>query len=114
MKYAIILDNKIQYKYEDNEKQSFGGAWGSEEAKHIEIPEAIKLEHAQWDGEKIVEVLPPPLSIKEQRKAKYLEKGITVEAMIIALWEKQVENRSEAVDALQAERVKIKQEIPKV
>jgi hypothetical protein len=66
-----------------------------------------------WNGFR-KEVSDFTLSIEEQRKAKYLEKGITVEAMTIALWESQVENRPEAVDALQAERVKIKAELPKV
>ena len=52
-------------------------------------------------------------TVEEKRKAEYLEKGLTPEKLIIALWEKVVEGRSEEADKLQAERQKVKEKYPK-
>jgi hypothetical protein len=51
MKYAIILNNEVVYKYEADERQVFGGEWGSEEALHLEIPNEYDLNLLTWDGE---------------------------------------------------------------
>ena len=56
------------------------------------------LESTSWIGE---------------RKAEYIKAGCTDEAMRIALWEKIVENRPEAADALQVKRLAVKELIKK-
>jgi len=55
------------------------------------------------------------LSIKyiADREAEYQKEGCTEKAMRIALWEKIVENRSEAADALEIKRQAVKIRIPK-
>ena len=42
---------------------------------------------------------------------EYLKQGLTEHALIIALWEKLVENRPDLADALQAVRDKVKHDI---
>ena len=56
--------------------------------------------------------LPKP-TYQELRANEYLEKGLTTDKLIVALWEKVVEGRSEEADKLQAERVKVKEKYPK-
>ena len=112
MKFAIILDNKLQYKYESNKKESFGGAWGSEQATQVEIPEAIALEHAQWDGEKIIEVIPFESYI-EKRIKRYNELGATKDAILDAFIQKEFDNDNSKFDEIKAIRQQVKAEIPK-
>ena len=52
-------------------------------------------------------------TVEEKRKAEYLEKGLTPEKLIIALWEDMVEGRPEEVNRIQAERLAVKQKYPK-
>lgn len=56
---------------------------------------------------------PEPLPLDERRKAEYVKRGITTDALIVALWEKVVERRDEPVDQLQAIRQQVKTSIPK-
>ena len=49
----------------------------------------------------------------ELRQKEYLAKGLTPDKLIVALWEKVVEGRPEEADKIQAERIAIKQQIPK-
>jgi len=60
----------------------------------------------------VSEVVTGPTYI-EKRRAAYLHEGVTPEALTIALTEKVAENRSEALDALQAKRAAIKLQFPK-
>lgn len=46
-KFAIVIDNKIVYKYESENKQVFGGEWGSEKASHLEVAEEIDLKYLE-------------------------------------------------------------------
>lgn len=46
------------------------------------------------------------------RRSRYVAEGCTEDALIVALWEKTMENRPEAADAIQAKRVAIKAAIP--
>ena len=48
-----------------------------------------------------------------ERAQAYLNAGITVEAMTVALWERAVENRPQLSDELQAKRLEIKNRFPK-
>ena len=59
------------------------------------------------------EANPLPPTTEELRQKEYLAKGLTPEKLIIALWEKVVEGRPEEADKIQAERIAIKQQIPK-
>jgi hypothetical protein len=52
-----------------------------------------------------------PYGIK--RKIDYSSQGVDSDAMIVALWEAQVEGRPEAMQALQAKRLDIKARHPK-
>jgi len=56
---------------------------------------------------------PPLPDCQELREKLYLEKGITPDKMLIALWEKVIEGRSETADSIQIQRVEIKNKIPK-
>ena len=47
------------------------------------------------------------------RKDEYEKRGVTTEAMVVALWEKIVENRPEKAEELQVIRNEVKQQIPK-
>lgn len=67
----------------------------------------------KYNEVKYREANPPKPTIEEQRKKEYFEKGLTPEKLIIALWEKIVEGRSEEADKLQAERLAVKQKYPK-
>jgi len=55
-----------------------------------------------------------PKDDREKRQQAYLEAGVTPEAMIAALWERMVEGRSEASEALQAIREAVQQQFPNV
>ena len=112
MKFAIILDNKLAHKYESNKKESFGGAWGSEQATQVEIPESIALEHAQWDGEKIIEVIPYESPIEKRIKA-YNSEGCSRNEIIDALIQKEFDNDNTLWNAIDAKRKEIKLRFPK-
>lgn len=47
------------------------------------------------------------------RENEYKIRGVTEKAMLVALWEKIVENRDEEANRLQAIRLQVKQECPK-
>jgi hypothetical protein len=49
----------------------------------------------------------------ESREAEYNNRGVTIEAMVIALWEHVIENRPQATQNLQAIRTQVKNDIPK-
>lgn len=51
-------------------------------------------------------------SKEAQRTTRYMEVGATPDQMVIALWEKIMENRPQAADAMQSIRQQVKQEIP--
>jgi len=80
---------------------------------HIIDEATEELALAKYTAIKEREANPPEPSVEENRKAEYLTKGLTPEKLIIALWEKVIEGRSEEADKLQAERVKVKQKYPK-
>jgi DNA-binding NtrC family response regulator len=48
-----------------------------------------------------------------EREAEYTKEGCTEKALIVALWEKVVENRPEAADALEIKRQAVKEKIKK-
>jgi hypothetical protein len=53
-----------------------------------------------------------PEDYQDKREAAYVAQGVTVEAMIAALWERVVEDRPEASESLQAIRENIKKQFP--
>lgn len=57
-------------------------------------------------------IVAPP-TYAELRRAEYDRRGVTAEAMIVALWERIVEGRPAASDALQAARTAVKAAYPK-
>lgn len=73
--------------------------------------------HQQYEGQEFIEedseeyqlFLNPPKTVDELRQAAYPPK----DELIVALWEKVVEGRPESADALQIERLKVKENIPK-
>lgn len=48
-----------------------------------------------------------------ERESEYIKEGCTEKELIVALWEKVVENRPEAADALEVKRQAVKIKIPK-
>lgn len=63
-----------------------------------------------WSGSAWVE---PSNWYAAQREDDYPRSGSTEKAMIVALWEKVVENRPQAADALQVKRDAVKGKFPK-
>lgn len=53
------------------------------------------------------------LPYEQARSEEYAKQGITADAMIVAMWEKLVENRPESADAIQAKRAEVKLKHPK-
>lgn len=53
------------------------------------------------------------LPVDQRRALEYSKEGATVEALTVALWEKIVEGRDEAANALQLKRAAVKAELPK-
>lgn len=53
------------------------------------------------------------LSISSLRRNEYLKRGITSEEMLVALWEKVVENQPESANQIQTKRNGVKQKFPK-
>ena len=68
----------------------------------------------KYDAIKLKEANPPLPTYQELRAKEYLAQGITIDKMVIAIWERVVENRSEAANLLQAKREAVKAKIPKV
>lgn len=54
-----------------------------------------------------------PEDYVDKRQQAYIERGVTAEALIAALWERVVEGRPEAAEALQTIRESIKAQFPK-
>lgn len=76
-----------------------------------EATEQLAIE--KYNTIKFREANPSPPSYQELREKEYLAKGITIDKMTIALWEKVVEGRSEETDKIQVEREAVKVKIPK-
>jgi hypothetical protein len=55
----------------------------------------------------------PETSYVDQRVDAYYMSGIDTNKLVIALWEAQVEGRTEALDDIQAKRLVIKEKFPK-
>jgi len=53
------------------------------------------------------------VAYKEEREKEYEKEGVTKSEMIVALWEKVIEDRPESADALQTKRQAVKVKIPK-
>jgi hypothetical protein len=51
------------------------------------------------------------LSLIERREMEYENRGCTIEALIVALWEMVVENRPDAAAALELVRERVKEDI---
>jgi Zn-dependent M16 (insulinase) family peptidase len=56
-------------------------------------------------------VIGQQLPLAERREMEYLYQGITDHALIVALWEKLIENRPDLADALQVVRDKVNHDI---
>lgn len=54
-----------------------------------------------------------PEDHRDKREQAYRESGVTVEAMIVALWERVVEGRVEMTEELQQVREDVKRRFPK-
>ena len=65
----------------------------------------------QWKEEMIANI--SAVAWIENRKAEYIKEGCTEEALIVALWEKVIEGRPEAADALEVKRQAVKEKIKK-
>ncbi len=73
--------------------------------------EALAL--TKYNEIKYLEQNPPAPSYQVLREKEYLSQGITEKEMIVALWEKVIENRPQAANDLQAKREQIKTKYPK-
>ena len=68
----------------------------------------------KYEAIKLREANPSLPTYQELRAKEYLAQGITIDKMVIAIWERVVENRPEASNLLQAKREAVKAKIPKV
>lgn len=50
---------------------------------------------------------------KDLRKKEYIEKGLTEESLIIALWEKVLEGKDSLANEIQTKRLEVKEKYPK-
>lgn len=67
-----------------------------------------------WNG--VAWIIPPSekdVFVDFQRIAAYNKEGAKIEDLVLALWERVVENKPEWSDEIQVTRVKIQQEFPK-
>lgn len=80
--------------------------------KEWNIPNEVKPDRATLD-QWAIEVQAEFKAQEKQhlRKEAYLAQNIDNEALIVALWEKYIENRPEAADSIQTKRLAIKNEI---
>jgi hypothetical protein len=90
------------------------------EAEGLKIEGTTSEGRIDWLGEPSQADLAKAEQVKGQHQARdvaalrrkaYLEQGIDVEALAVALWEKLIEGDSTAADAVQAIREQIKEEI---
>jgi hypothetical protein len=79
--------------------------------ENSEVPKPSKEDVYKWIEEYKKDL--ENLRVVEQRRKEYFTQECTLDKMVIALWEKLVEGRTDSVDDIQAKRVKIKQENPK-
>jgi hypothetical protein len=70
------------------------------------------LEEVETDWA-VIEAERAATEYERSRKDAYLAEGITTEILIVALWERAVEGRPEAADAIQVKRESIKPQYPK-
>jgi len=115
-----------------NEEGKFyrGEVWGIEKAEDWDngkgnftnvTPPVETLKHGvpcDWDektGQWILDESSDEFkNLHEVRRAtEYLKRGITIDVLTVALWEKLVEARPEAADVIEVERQEVKTLIPK-
>lgn len=100
--YRATRDPKVFYSVTD-------GNWFPCEKTH---PQFVEMEKLKAAGEAEIQPFVEP-SAEQRRRSAYAAKGITIDKMIVALWEIVVEGRHESADAIQAQRAAIKSEHPK-
>ena len=101
-------------KYTDKEKTCIQVE--NEDGTIMSVPIAPGNRHYEeilQSNLEIEDYVEPEKSINQLRQEAYNESGCTVEALIIAKWEADVEGRTEALDELQAKREAIKSQYPK-
>lgn len=75
--------------------------------------EIKELAISKYNEIKYREANPLPPTYQELRAKKYLAKGLTTDKLIVALWEKVIENRPESANELQSKREEVKKKYPK-
>ena len=116
MKYNIKTRNKEGKFYRN-------GDWGQNPLSARtygdnfteKVPPAETIDHGvpcDWDGSKW-KLDTNSDEYKGLYKIKRKAELPTIDDLVVALWEREVENRPEAADALQIERVKVKEKFPK-
>lgn len=95
-KIQIMLDAGIPLKINecDEAKDSYS----------FDNPTEAQLELAR-------KIIKPP-TVDELRKAEYEKRGVTIDALVIALWEAQLEGKTDALSQIQAIREQVKIDIP--
>ena len=76
----------------------------------IEAPSS-DFREPSWNGSEWIDNY--PWTVDERREAEYNKRGLTIQALTVALFEKQVENRPESADAIQIQRLEVKAMYPK-
>lgn len=86
-----------------------GGTVSVESQHGEEYPEALAAEAIAacrgWT--------PPPPPYDRARRTAYLNEGCTIQALAVALWERDVEGRPEAAEEIQKKRLEVKRRFPK-
>lgn len=107
----IKNDKEVIAKFKDEKGNIYKIGLGSDSLTKTDDQLKI-LAQQKYDEIKYLEAnppIPPPPSYQELRKKEYP----SIDDMVVALWEWQVEGRKESKDLLQAKREAVKLKYPK-
>ena len=84
---------------------------GTKDGVQIQFASDVTTEQRELAQQTLLEHIAE--DYQDRRRVAYERNGLSAEVLLIALWERVVEGRSEASEALQAIREKVKQQFPK-
>ncbi len=108
MDIGIVLDRiRLGAKYRRYSTYAELAATWEDDAQTLPTEQEIIDEWAVYEAERAA------VKYSEDRAAAYEAEGFTPDALIVALWEKTVETRPAAADAIEVKRQAIKARFPK-
>ena len=104
----MLIVGGIECAIDADGNQRASGLSPADSARCVQFTETVAALLAAQGARKAA-----AMGADEKRRLEYVKRGATDAALTVALWEKLVEGKPEAADALQAVRVAVKAEIPK-